>query len=127
MSKSNKNKTTKQSPNAGTGDMAAPPEIAAPPAPEPVKMVKKIITCSRCKGDGFWHTSATGRRLQTISGPVIDTEKTCPKCRSAGKTHVMITEDQLIAEKAAAQEARQVAKAEIDAAARAAKKAIDEG
>ena len=56
--------------------------------PDEVKLVPKTITCPRCNGDGIWHTSATGRRLETISGPTVDPEKVCPNCK--GKKNIVI-------------------------------------
>lgn len=96
------------------------------PEPEPPKMVKKIITCPRCKGSCTWVSSATGVRKETAVGKLSDPKRICPKCQGNGKTHRMITEEQAAAEKEAATNARKTAKAQIDAKARAAKKAIDE-
>jgi len=46
---------------------------------------KEKQTCPRCKGDGFWHTSATGVRLKTIAEPLVDESRQCPLCKGAGK------------------------------------------
>lgn len=100
-------------------------ETVAEPEPEPPKMVKKIITCTRCSGSGTWFSSRTGVRKKTAVGPLADPKRTCPRCRGTGKTHVMITEEQAAAEKEATKNARHAAKAKIDVTATAAKKAID--
>ncbi len=103
-----------------------PTKAKAALEPEPTKMVPKKITCSRCDGDGVWHTSATGIRLATISGPVIDTDKPCPKCKGNKVVRIMITEEQAKAEKAEKARRNKKAKDQIDAEARAAKRVIDE-
>lgn len=36
--------------------------------------------CTRCNGDGFWHSLKTGYRAKTSSEPLIDTSRTCPEC-----------------------------------------------
>lgn len=133
----NRNKEPK--PNPGTGDMLTPetpetPETEAADAagvmagetpPEPVKMVPKNITCPRCKGDGIWHTSATGRRLATIGGPVVDETEPCPNCKGATYITIQMPKEQFDRELAEYKARKNTAKAKVDADARAAKKAID--
>lgn len=93
--------------------------------PEAPPMVKKIITCTRCKGSGTWVSSATGVRRRTASGPLADPNTKCPRCQGTKKSHVWITEEQDRAEKAERAERIKKAKAQVDTKARAAKKAID--
>lgn len=104
---------------------AAETKAAFEAAFEPVKMVPKKITCPRCDGDGVWHTSATGVRLATIGGPVVDTDRPCPECKGNKSIRIMITEEQDKAEKAERAARNKKAKAQIDEKARAAKKEID--
>ena len=91
---------------------------------ETIKMVPKMIQCSRCAGDGVWHTSATGKRLATIGGPTTDTGKSCPECKGKGSVKIMITETQAKAEKAAKARKMKAAADKIDKDAAAAKKAL---
>lgn len=39
--------------------------------------------CSRCNGDGFWHTTKTGARLATMADNEfkVDKSKACPDCK----------------------------------------------
>ena len=94
-------------------------EDKAPEEPK-IKYVPKRITCPRCNGDGVWHTSATGVRLERITGPLVDTSKVCPECKGKKKVTIQITEAQAIRER----EARS-AKRKADAAARNAQSAAD--
>jgi hypothetical protein len=36
--------------------------------------------CSRCNGDGMWHSPKTGYRAKTSTEPLIDTARACPEC-----------------------------------------------
>ncbi len=92
---------------------------------ETIRMVPKLIRCSRCNGDGIWHTSATGVRLATIGGPVLDSSRPCPQCKGKKSVKIMITETQAKAEKVAKAKKMKKAKDAIDAKADAEKKAID--
>ena len=91
--------------------------------PEP--NVRKHITCPRCKGDGIWHTTATGHRLKTIGGPTVDPTRTCPKCKSKGKVIVWVKKSVFEAEKAANISQRNAAKKKIDDEAKRAKAEVD--
>jgi len=62
------------------------------------KMVEKEVVCPRCKGDGYWHSSCTGVRAKTVSGPVIDVSKPCPQCKGDGTINILIPEKQALAE-----------------------------
>lgn len=104
-----------------------PLEVPPFPKPEPPKMVKKIITCTRCSGSGTWVSSRTGVRRKTATGKLADPKRACPRCQGTGKTYRMITEEQAAVEKEATKNARRTAKVKIDIKATAAKKAIDEG
>ena len=70
-------------------------------AAETVKMVAKEVVCPRCDGDGFWHSTATGVRAGTMSGPLVDETASCPRCEGVKTVNIMITEEQAIAEAAA--------------------------
>lgn len=101
---------------------SVPPETPVPP--DPPKVAKKI-TCPRCQGDGVWHTSATGRRLATIGGSVVDSSKPCPNCKGKKKVVIWITAEQAESEKAEREARIRMAKARVDTEARAAKRKID--
>ena len=45
----------------------------------------KIIICSRCKGDGYWHSPKTGYRAKTAAGLLVDKTKKCPACNGKGE------------------------------------------
>lgn len=94
-----------------------------------VKMVPKRITCPRCKGDGTWHSNATGVRAKTVSGPLVDASRLCPECKGTKRIIIRITDEQAKKELAAirarkkAETAAKKARAAADVAAEAAKKA----
>ncbi len=72
------------------------PEVKQEPV---VKMVPKKVQCPRCMGDGFWHTSRTGYRLETIGdGILTDTSRVCQQCKGLGKITIKITEEQAAVE-----------------------------
>jgi len=42
---------------------------------------KEPPPCSRCGGDGQWHSLKTGQRAKTSVEPLHDPERTCPECK----------------------------------------------
>ena len=101
------------------------PPVEPPVEPEPVKMVPKWITCTRCKGTGTWVSSRTGVRRKTAFGKLADPKRKCPRCRGRKTVVITITEKQAKAEKAERAAIRKQARDAIDRKARAAKAALD--
>ena len=86
-----------------------------------IKMVPKRVTCPRCKGDGIWHSSRTGVRVQTAGEePLVDASRKCPECKGTKKVTIMITEEQARKERAA-----KVARDKADNAAKKARATAD--
>jgi DnaJ-class molecular chaperone len=40
--------------------------------------------CTRCGGDGVFHSSRTGVRARTSAEPPVDPSRVCPKCKGTG-------------------------------------------
>jgi len=68
---------------------------------EKTKQVPKKVTCPRCKGDGWWHSSRTGVRVKTASEPLVDESRPCPQCKGRKSITILIPEAQARAEHAA--------------------------
>ncbi len=49
-------------------------------AKKKAKKEQEKVICSRCKGDGFWHSTRTGVRAKTSPEPLVDEGRVCPKC-----------------------------------------------
>ena len=89
-----------------------------------VKMVEKEVVCPRCMGDGLWYSNASGVRAETMSGPLKDETRSCPKCRGKGYLIARITERQAIAEAEAIKKEKAAAIAVVTKEANAAIKQI---
>ena len=54
----------------------------ATPEPEPKKkeVAEAPKVCSRCNGDGIYHSNKTGIRAKTSTEPLVDPSRPCPDC-----------------------------------------------
>ena len=54
------------------------------------KAIEEEVICSRCEGDGIWHSPKTGVRAVTSAEPLIDASRKCPKCKGMVKSNAGI-------------------------------------
>ncbi len=102
--------------------------------PVEVKTFPKRIQCPRCKGTGTWVSSRTGVRARTAGDEVaVDSSKPCPQCKGVKSIVIRLNEAQHRIDVEAKRKAKgmiehdkRVAKAKIDAEAKAKKKAVDQ-
>jgi hypothetical protein len=126
LKKDNKSSTAPADTQNKKEEPAITPE--EPVVEAPVKRVPKKVLCTRCGGDGVWHTSATGPRALTSSEPAIDTNRVCPKCKGSKMITIMISEGQAEADRVAKNARTRADKAATQArlAAEAAEKAAQQ-
>lgn len=68
---------------------AAPKTITVDDQVESAKAVTEIAKpkpkpCTRCGGDGVFHSTKTGVRAKTSAEPLVDPSRVCPKCKGEG-------------------------------------------